>query len=117
MVKLVTAYLIVTGILAMAALLVPSLVVIGTFLLILPGLILAAVPIIGRIMEEHLRLLAERRNSKKRHYDDSDIIMVDRARMALCQLGPEGNAALPLIARLEAEGLVDRRLGSIAAGN
>ena len=71
----------------------------------------AAVPIIGRITEEHLRLLAERRNSKKRHYDDSDIIMVDRARMALCQLGPEGNAALRLIARLEAEGLVDRRLG------
>lgn len=68
----------------------------------------AAVPVLIEMLGYHLRKIAENRTIRGAS-SDRDLVVVDRVRMALCQLGRDGSAALPAIDALASQGLVDRR--------
>lgn len=68
----------------------------------------AAEPVLLEMLDYHLRKIAD--NKRKRGASsDGDLVVVDRVRMAFCQLGPAASAALPVIDALTSQGLVDRR--------
>ena len=68
----------------------------------------AAVPVLVEMLDYHLRQIAENK-TKRGASSDGDLVVVDRVRMAFCQLGPAASAALPVIDALTSQGLVDRR--------
>jgi hypothetical protein len=68
----------------------------------------AAVPLLLDILQFHLNEIASAARDR-RDSGEGNMVAVDRVRMALCVLGPDGASALPAIDALGSQGLVDRR--------
>jgi hypothetical protein len=69
----------------------------------------AATPRLAQLLDEELRNVASLRTNRGSPYELLDV--VNRAKVALCRLGPNGREALPVIEALERDGMVDRRIG------